>query len=359
MQPKGSCQYIFDSISNVWVPWEGTVAGFGGVTLFAPNGIAIDTPDGQSDNVVGVEWIGAASFNYGYDAAGVNWDRIRSFANNADALATTDAGTLAVSSFIRGFNGVTFDRIQSFAGNADAVAVPTLGLLGGADFLFGFNGTTWDRLRSFASNANGVATVTSGLLGVATFGFGFTGSIWDRLRTVTISSDAFTLPTAGLQGIVNTPYLFNGATFDRPRVISSTNLALAAQLGVQAVSSPGNWSITHTPAANTQATISRAATASTRHVCTSISATLSAQVAATSGDVQINLRDGATGAGTILWSQTARVGGASSLSADRAIFLLSGLSIFGSVNTAMTLEFSAAGGANIFESVALTGYSVT
>ena len=39
--------------------------------------------------------------------------------------------------------------------------------------------------------------------------------------------------------------------------------------------------------------------------------------------------------------------------------VLAGLNIVGSANTAMTLEFAAAGGANTVESVAMTGYSVS
>jgi len=116
------------------------------------------------------------------------------------------------------------------------------------------------------------------------------------------------------------------------------------------VHGPTDWPLAHTPAAATQATISKAAAPALKHVCTSISATLTT-VGTLQGPIQLNLRDGATGAGTILWSLSIQlpVNGAWSI-------FLSGLSIPGSINTAMTLEFSAAGVAASQESVALTGY---
>jgi hypothetical protein len=112
---------------------------------------------------------------------------------------------------------------------------------------------------------------------------------------------------------------------------------------------PDMWSVPHTPAAATQATASRAANASQRHVCTGIYAIISA-VAAQAG-IQVNLRDGASGVGTILWSQTIAlpVGGI-------AVINISDLNIPGALNAAMTLETSGAPAATNFASVTLTGY---
>ena len=113
---------------------------------------------------------------------------------------------------------------------------------------------------------------------------------------------------------------------------------------------PDEWATQHQPAANTQATIARAADAGKRHRCTSVTASLGGSAAAASG--VLNLRDGATGAGTILWScRLAAPAGAT------ATATLGDLNIIGSLNTAMTLEFAGAGGANTFETVAMTGYS--
>jgi hypothetical protein len=126
--------------------------------------------------------------------------------------------------------------------------------------------------------------------------------------------------------------------------------------GRQKVVSPLNWSIAHTPAANTQATTTQALASGFRHVATSISFTLAADTGiVAAATVLVNLRDGVTGAGTILWSQ--RVSVPATAGSCTAISL-GPLSVPGTAGTAMTLEFAAAGGASTFESVALTGYDV-
>lgn len=64
------------------------------------------------------------------------------------------------------------------------------------------------------------------------------------------------------------------------------------------------------------------------------------------------MRDGASGAGTILWS------GAVAAPANGSETIAIPLSIAGSANTAMTIEFSAAGVAASLEAVSMTGYDV-
>lgn len=143
----------------------------------------------------------------------------------------------------------------------------------------------------------------------------------------------------------------NAVTF---KTASAANASASTQNGAQEQAPVGNWGITHTPAAATQATSSKAGIASTRHVCTSIS--FACMVDGTKQTaIQVNLRDGASGAGTILWSMTLlkQIGDAPT------VLALSGLSIAGSINTAMTLEFSAAGVAASLQSVSLTGFSLT
>jgi hypothetical protein len=180
-------------------------------------------------------------------------------------------------------------------------------------------------------------------------------------RTAAASVDAATVDPTGLMAPIGASFLyaFGSTTQTRLRASSATNQALVdAQAGALQVAQVGNWSINHTPAANTQATISRAAgAAGVRHVATSITATLSTLTAGVSANVLVNLRDGATGAGTILWSTRLVI------SFDDGV-PISGVSIplpgvVGSAATAMTLEFSAGPGANGFEAVALTGYSTS
>jgi hypothetical protein len=106
-----------------------------------------------------------------------------------------------------------------------------------------------------------------------------------------------------------------------------------------------------TPAAATQATCSQAAAgAGFRNVCQSISASFDTGGTAQASALALNLRDGASGAGNILWSKQIILPVSGKWEVG-----LGGLNIVGSPATAMTLEFSAAGVAGSFESVAMTG----
>jgi|SRR5882672_3905782 len=109
-----------------------------------------------------------------------------------------------------------------------------------------------------------------------------------------------------------------------------------------------DWAINSAPVAATQATASKAAQAGFRHKCTGFS--LGIDAVAAQGDIVFNLRDGATGAGTILWSM--RLSAAAGTSRDITV---AGLSIGGSGNTAMTLETVGAPAATNFAYVNLTG----
>ena len=115
------------------------------------------------------------------------------------------------------------------------------------------------------------------------------------------------------------------------------------------------FAITHNPAANAQATISQAAApAGVKNVCEGISFCFSASTALGGiTTVTVNLRDGATGVGTVLksWQFTLPAATIAPFQVS-----LSGLHIQGSAATAMTLEF-AAGVTNLLENVSLDGYT--
>lgn len=171
------------------------------------------------------------------------------------------------------------------------------------------------------------------------------------------NADALAVSATGIWRKLVTLFAFNGTTFDRIRTNAAAVISAATQGFAILASRPGDWSVTHAPAVNTVATATKAAgAAGVRHVCTSISARLLGGVAAPAAiQGTLNLRDGATGAGTIIWSQTVVLAAAAGAKDEVS---MSGLNIVGSAATAMTLEFVAAGGANTFESVSLTGYSV-
>lgn len=136
---------------------------------------------------------------------------------------------------------------------------------------------------------------------------------------------------------------------------SAANLAATSSVNAQLVTGPGGWPVTSSPGANVQASATKAAgAAGVRHVCTGVSINLaSGSVAPAASQLTVNLRDGASGLGTILATWTIAIPAAAGAFAN---IQLGGLNLPGSANTAMTLEFAAAGGANTFESVTLFGY---
>jgi hypothetical protein len=145
--------------------------------------------------------------------------------------------------------------------------------------------------------------------------------------------------------------------FSKPGFLQSvTGASLSGPLdaGIMAERGP-RWSTTNNPAAGTQASASRAAGGpSVRHVADCVTASATASTAPAATNLGLNLRDGASGAGTIIWlTQIA----AAATAATHAIVTICGLNLIGTANTAMTLEFSA-GLTNEFEAVTLTGYDV-
>ena len=117
------------------------------------------------------------------------------------------------------------------------------------------------------------------------------------------------------------------------------------------------WSAHHLPAANTQATITKAtAGAGIRNVCRSLTVILAAGATApTAVNLSVALIDGASGGTTYLWRAT--------ISIPAVAGAVNGIAIPvwkpGTANTAMTLEFSAAGGANTIESVSMDGTTIS
>jgi hypothetical protein len=118
--------------------------------------------------------------------------------------------------------------------------------------------------------------------------------------------------------------------------------------------SESDWVAIHAPVANTQATATKAAAGlGKRNVVTGLTIVLAAGATApTAVNVTVNLIDGASAGTAYLWRAT--------MSLPATAGAMNGIVrepiwIKGSPNTAMTLEFSAAGGANTIESVSMEG----
>lgn len=131
------------------------------------------------------------------------------------------------------------------------------------------------------------------------------------------------------------------------------NKALAAQL-----LDPDNvWTASHLPNANTKATCVKAAPgAGYRLVVTGITATLAAGATAPSAvEVSISLIEDAAGTPVTRWSAVTSL---QAVAGDKGGVAKAVYIPATAANKSMTLEFSAAGGTNTYESVTLEGYTV-
>lgn len=115
--------------------------------------------------------------------------------------------------------------------------------------------------------------------------------------------------------------------------------------------------VNHAPNQGLQATATAAAgSGGQRHVAWGIVATTTAGTTApAAGVIYVNLRDGASGAGTILLQLV--IGIEAVAGKPPTPLVLTGLHIPGSANTAMTLEF-ANGHANSWQTVNLLYYTI-
>jgi hypothetical protein len=139
---------------------------------------------------------------------------------------------------------------------------------------------------------------------------------------------------------------------------TATNLTAAFNIVPALTEKGARWQVNNSISSSggTAATASKAANANGRHVADCISFSAQATNAPTPAQTDINLRNGTSGTGTILWTQTILIPG----TAAQHILVgpLCGLNLIGSPNTAMTLEFSSGAPANEFEAVDLSGYDV-
>lgn len=150
--------------------------------------------------------------------------------------------------------------------------------------------------------------------------------------------------------------LYNGSTWDRGRSASAANLATQSGLGASLSTPPGMWTVSSLPGAGVLASAVKAAgAAGIRHICTGIMISWGAIAAPVATAMTWVLRDGASGAGTVL--------AAGQLSVPAAAFqgqpvIATDLAIPGTAATAMTLEFGGAL-ANLLEGATLLGFDAS
>ncbi len=117
------------------------------------------------------------------------------------------------------------------------------------------------------------------------------------------------------------------------------------------------WTAIHVPSANTQATATKASAGTgVRNVCTGFTVTITGGTTAPAAFQGIvSLIDGASGGTTYLWRSSIAL---PAVAGAQVTVIRGHLWLPGTAATGMTLEFSAAGGANTVESVSLEGVTV-
>jgi hypothetical protein len=252
------------------------------------------------------------------------------------------------------------ERVQLFAGRALAPGDPSDG--NSRPVTCDIDGVLWSRLSvngvnvtGFPNNTDAVSPVsTASNIPVVNYNYGYdaANSLWRR-QTVrrldnlaSFSAGSTEWAQLGLAVLAG----FDSNVYRRLNTASQNNIGAASSDGALLATLPGEWAIFHQPAVATRATISRAAVAGVRHVCKGFSAVLNC-VAAVTVPLVINVRDGATGAGTILYTERITGLAGTTVRVER-----SGLNLVGTANTAMTVEFAAAPAAGDFQCVNLNGY---
>jgi hypothetical protein len=176
-----------------------------------------------------------------------------------------------------------------------------------------------------------------------------------RARISAYSAGTITVTATAGPAPVQTPVSYVASLANFPTAVTTTGRNV---VGAILAEKSSRWTVISQPASGSQATASIAAEANVRHVvdCIGFSADAGAAVVATA--LVVNLRDGATGAGTVIWTYTvaATVAAAAGVQ-DVAPFGLCGLGLTGTTNTAMTLEFTA-GVTGLLEAVNISGYNV-
>lgn len=180
------------------------------------------------------------------------------------------------------------------------------------------------------------------------------------LPAATTLNDAVSNPVAPL--VASPGLLWDGAVWARHKASAlatfplTTTLTTRNQVGVALVDKPSRWAVLSNPAAGVQASATIAAEASVRHAVDCVAFSGASVVAPVLTAMTIDVRDGASGAGTIIWTYQLAVSNATGQ--NILPFTACGLNLVGTTNTAMTLEFSI-GLANLVEAVSISGFNVS
>ena len=236
-------------------------------------------------------------------------------------VISASGGTVQLNNLI----GITaFSMEVVISGSPASITVMTTGCM---------RGGTCDVLDTYTTVANAIRQIQGN---------------YDNYQ-VTATWSGGTSPTVKLNCLV-----INSTTVGA--FISQKNITTQPVPGPAMSEKSGRWSVVSNPAAGTQASASQSAGATgVRHVVDCVGFSAAATTAPTLTALTVNLRDGASGAGTVKWTYQVAIPATTGQSV--APYSVCGLAIYGSTATAMTLEFSA-GLSNLIQSVSLSGYDV-
>ncbi|MFH1010992.1 MAG: hypothetical protein V1784_07140 [bacterium] len=138
-------------------------------------------------------------------------------------------------------------------------------------------------------------------------------------------------------------------------VVGAGSALVVSVSGAETILSIENgWQMSDQPAVATQATVTRVAAVGIRHALTSLQAIVSAAAGAAVVPTLIYIRDGATGAGAILWAGSL----AAAVSTTEEFAINFTQPIIGTAGNAMCIEFAVAGAAGSQETIAGQGYDL-
>lgn len=291
--------------------------------------------------------------------------------------------------------GGTCDTLDTYTGTAsknrpvtglyDQYIITVTTLTGGTNPTIQMN-TFFTANSSPASAQGGLATQVQGTAAVGAAAVGSpvevagadNGALIRALATNTSGVLANIVTTAGADALANNPsgqmvtplgsaplevddYIFNGSSWDRQRSASSANYIAATTLtarndiGAPVTEKTGRWSVTSNPAGGTVASASIALEAGVKHVVDTVCFSAGSTAAPAATSLQVNIRDGATGAGTVIGVFEVDVPAAAGQNV--APTCVSNLNLVGTAGTAMTAEFNS-GLASLKESIFITGHNV-
>jgi len=273
----------------------------------------------------------------------------------ADSTALPTTGMVGAPALV--YNSVAGDLDLARSAEAVEFGGSAVGLMAGAQMVRDGDAGDYNAAREARASGGGIGSLGNPAM---------TPHLWASSNNFNPIQTASSLGDAngGGGGSLDNNAAFNGATYDRQRTADLTTFNTAATLtsansiGAILTEKGSRWSIVDTGSQSAQASVTIAAEADVRHVadCLSFSAGVDSATPPTQTPLTVSVRDGASGAGTVLWQYFTLIVNTAGIQSVEP-HSLCGLNLTGTTNTAMTIEFSASV-AQLTQSVSLSGFNV-